>query len=317
MGRPQRFIPPRSLVEVTCRTLHGRFLLRPSRDLNEIAIGVIARAARLYRVQVVAFVILSNHAHYLLIPDDAEQLALFMNYVNGNLAREASRLHRWSEKFWGRRYRAIVVSDEEAAQIGRLRYLLAQGSKEGLVRSPRDWPGASSTEALLTGCQLTGAWFDRTTASKAKSTKKRKKKSRYENAKLENLALAPLPAWAGLSPAELRERATDLVRGIERETRQRLAGAGRSPLGRRRVLRQDPHEAALESPSSPAPMFHAVSRRARQQLMAAYRDFCAAFRRAARQAAWGEAGVWASFPEGSFPPRLPFRPHRLEVLASA
>ena len=35
-GRPLRYVPPDSLVEVICRTLHGRHLLRPSRDLNEI-----------------------------------------------------------------------------------------------------------------------------------------------------------------------------------------------------------------------------------------------------------------------------------------
>ncbi len=62
MGRPVRFLPPECpLVEVTCRTLQGRLLLRPSRQLNAIVLGVLARAARLYAMQVCAFVFLSNH----------------------------------------------------------------------------------------------------------------------------------------------------------------------------------------------------------------------------------------------------------------
>jgi hypothetical protein len=49
-----------------------------------------------------------------------------MCYVNSNIAREISRLHGWTDKIWSRRYQAIVVSDEEGAQIARLRYLLAK-----------------------------------------------------------------------------------------------------------------------------------------------------------------------------------------------
>ncbi|MEO8195144.1 MAG: hypothetical protein ABI689_00315, partial [Thermoanaerobaculia bacterium] len=57
-------------------------------------------------------------------------LAAFMGYLNSNLAREAGRLARWREKFWGRRYQAILVSGEEEAQISRLAYILAQGAKD-------------------------------------------------------------------------------------------------------------------------------------------------------------------------------------------
>ncbi len=131
MGRPLRFIPPDSLVEVTSRTVHGRFLLRPSRELNTIVYGILGRAARRYRVRICAFVYLSNHAHLLLEPANAYELAGFMAYVNGNLAKEAGRLHRWRERFWGRRYRAIVVSDDEEDQVG----LLADRGRRQLVGS--------------------------------------------------------------------------------------------------------------------------------------------------------------------------------------
>lgn len=43
------------------------------------------------------------------------------------LAREVGRLTGWREKIFGRRYQAIVISSEEAAQIERLRYILANG----------------------------------------------------------------------------------------------------------------------------------------------------------------------------------------------
>ena len=52
MARRLRFIPPGSLVEVTCRTIQGRLLLRPSPVLHDAIRGVLARAARLYAVEV-------------------------------------------------------------------------------------------------------------------------------------------------------------------------------------------------------------------------------------------------------------------------
>lgn len=88
MPRPLRYLPPECpLVEVTCRTLHGRLLLRPSKELNRLVLGVLARAARLHDVGVCAFVFLSNHCHLLLRPKDAQELSAFMNYLDSNLAR--------------------------------------------------------------------------------------------------------------------------------------------------------------------------------------------------------------------------------------
>lgn len=49
-----------------------------------------------------------------------------------------------------------VVTDEDAAQIERLQYVLAQSVKEGLVERVRKWPGVHSAAALLDGATLTG-----------------------------------------------------------------------------------------------------------------------------------------------------------------
>jgi hypothetical protein len=62
MSRQIRFIPDTgALVEVTDRTLHSRFLLRPGPGLNEIIIGALARAKSLYPVRICAFAFASNH----------------------------------------------------------------------------------------------------------------------------------------------------------------------------------------------------------------------------------------------------------------
>src|ERR1700690_4083914 len=115
MPRPLRFIPEHSLVEITTRTLQGRLLLRPSPELNAVVLGAFGKAQDTYKMTVHAFVVLSTHAHLLVSPTSAQQLARFMQFLNANIAKEVARLHNWPERVWSRRYRAIPVVDDKAA----------------------------------------------------------------------------------------------------------------------------------------------------------------------------------------------------------
>ena len=61
------------------------------------------------------------------VAEDSERLAHFMGYFNSELAREVSRSTGWRDKVFSRRYQAILISDEEEAQVGRLTYVLSHG----------------------------------------------------------------------------------------------------------------------------------------------------------------------------------------------
>lgn len=306
MGRRLRFLPPGSLVEVTCRTIQGRYLLQPTPQIAALCRGVLARAARLYPLEVHAFVFLGNHYHLLVTAPDAQRLAAFMNYLNSNLAREVGRAVRWRERFWGRRYQAIVVSEEPSAQISRLVYLLRQGTKEGLVRSPTDWPGATSIECLLAGRLVSGLWIDRTREYRAAQSGKAHDSSAVRS--IETLALAALPCWRDLPAKTHRKRIGRLVRAVEREAAGRLRDSGREPLGRDRLERQNPHDAPNRIRKAPAPLVHAVSAEVRRAFRSAYRHFAEAHRRASAllRSDPGHPVGFELFPELSFPPPGPF-----------
>ena len=79
---------------------------------------------------------------------------------------------------------------------------------------------------------------------------------------------------------------------------------GVEPLGVDAIRRQQPHTRPNRTKKSPAPLFHTASRRAYLELREAYSRFVAAFRDAAEKLRAGDRLV--SFPEGSFPPALPF-----------
>jgi len=303
MGRRIRFIPPGSLVEVTCRTVQGRLLLRPSPILRDLTLGILARAARLYPVEIHAFAFLSNHFHLLLSVPDARRLAAFMAYLNSNLAREAGRLIRWREKFWGRRYQAILVSHEEASQVARLRYILSHGAKEGLVRSPAEWPGAHAARFLLAQEPISGRWINHTLEYRA--CRKGIRLEPSDLAETEILGLSPLPCWSHLTADQLRARIADLLSEIEAESDRRIRETGRPVAGRRAIERQDPHFEPNRIKKGPAPLIHAFTREVRRQARESYALFVSAFRQAADSLRRGNAET--PFPDGCFPPPLPFR----------
>jgi hypothetical protein len=167
----------------------------------------MARAQKRYPVQIYAFGGLRTHLHLLLGASNVADLSGFMEYLNGNLAREAGHIVGWREKFWGRRYRAIEVSGEEAAQVARLRYILSHGPKENLVLRCRDWPGLHCIDALTEGKTLQGIWRDRSLEYEAN---RRGKEEVDPEAFMEGytLRLDPLPCWQHLSDAEIQLFAT-------------------------------------------------------------------------------------------------------------
>jgi len=303
MGRKLRYIPDGgALVEVTCRTLHGRLLLRPSLELNDIAAGILGRAQRLYPVDIMAFVPLSNHYHLLLWAESAKRLADFAGYFNSNLAREVGRLTGWTGKIWERRYQAILISDEEEAQVARLKYVLSHGVKENLVARLRDWPGLHCVRQLVDGEPLAGTWYDRTQQYLAR--RKGEDADPLQHTTPEAVTFSPLPCWEHLSPEAYRERVGKIAAEIEEEAAAARKRTGAEPFGAAKILAQDPWTRPERVKKSPAPLLHAASTAVRQVFYEGFALFVAAYRTAADKLKRGDPNP--GFPLGCFPPALPF-----------
>jgi putative transposase len=225
-----------------------------------------------------------------------------MGYVSGNLAREVCRLLGWSGRVWSRRYSHVPVVGTDA-EIDRLRYLLEQGVKEGLVTHPAEWPGASAVPALLDGSMtLRGTWYDRTTAYRAARAGQELQPEEWITE--ETIVLSPLPALAHLSAAEYAAVVQSLVADIEAKN----AATSEEVLGPEAAAAQDPQTIVRQRRRSPIPLVHAATLGAWLAFRDAYRAFVAAFQYARAQLRSGIKD--AMFPEGSFAPTLGFVPHR-------
>ena len=125
-----------------------------------------------------------------------------------------------------------------------------------------------------------------------------------EFAEEEEVLLSPLPCWRDWSETRIRARVTEMVEEIEKEAAADRESRGVRALGVKAILAQSPHQKPKKTKKSPAPGFHAATKAARLAMREAYGWFYAAYRDAADRLRKGERSV--GFPEGSFPPALPF-----------
>ena len=306
MGESLRFFSrPRPVtVGITQKTIEHRHLLQADSKLNRRFVGALAKAQQRYGGQIHALTVLSTHLHLLATFRDAEQMASFMRLFTYKVSVEAKRIYGWGTRVFPERYTHIELTEEEAVELQRLRYVLANGCKEGLVLSPLDWPGVGSAGALITGEPLRGAWLDRTGLCKARGRKSGRHATEEDFETEVEVFLDPLPSQAHLSSAQYRRLVTEMVQDIEAETLQMHKLAGTVPVGASRICSQDPHRRQGKVPKRPRPSCHASSRKKRDDLIKAKARIVAAYRRAAELLKDGQRNV--RFPAGTFPPGLPF-----------
>jgi len=315
MARYPRYVPEGgALVEVTCRTFQGRFLLRPRQDLNEIVVGVLAHFLEKYpSIGLVGIVVLSTHLHVLLSVESQEDLSNLMRDFGSKTAREINRLYDWGGSLFSPRYRSICVTHEPSAQIARLEYLLAQSVKEHLVARVRDWPGIHFGRTLLEGRSvLSGTWIDRTKKARleiqarqeAKEKKRRKKVRRRDYTSTVTVQLEQLPCWRHLEWGKYVERIRKMIRKIEKDAEVERDRRGVEVVGVEAICQRNPQTRPNELQSSPAPLVHAATKKERLAWRETFAWFVMEYREASERLRNGDRD--APFPEGSFPPRLPF-----------
>lgn len=297
--RPRRGPNPGQLFEITTCSLDRKLLLRPSKEVNDIIIGVIGRAQLHVDVQLHAFVFMSTHYHLLATAASADDMSKFIGFINCNITRKLNALNKRSGSGWSRRFHSIGVSRDRCTQQRRLRYLLAHGVKENLVRRAQDWPGASSLPWLVRDQPIRGVWTsftDRYRATYGKDVAPRA----GEFDTIYTLKMTPLPCWEAMSPALWRRLVRKMIEELETEATEKRVAQCINVLGARAVLAADPQSRILHKSRTRAPSVHALDPRERATLKAALRLRKAAYEEASQRFRSGEWTV--TFPAGMFRP---------------
>ena len=302
---PRVHVQERPLMEFTNRVCQGFDLLDLDEDFSAEVIGILAKAQALYPMAVHAGAVMSGHFHLVCSPDDVEQQAGFMGFFTRHLSKAAGRRHGWEGSMFTRRYSAMEISTEEKAQVARLKYVLSNGCKEGLVGSPLEWPGVGFGQALVRDLVLRGVWVDRDGLYEAR--RRGEDVSEADFAETVELVLSPLPCWVRLSEEGYREAVLGVVGEIESETAAMHRVDGTRPLGARRLLERDRRKRPLRPRQlewRPCPWVYGRSFEVVASLLEGLKEKVAAYRVASELLRSGFR--LARFPENCFPPALPF-----------
>mgnify|MGYP000111982027 CR=1 FL=1 len=221
---------------VVSRCLQGFAFLKPNKQIRAITKGVFGYALNKYEevIKLHHYVFLSNHFHLILSAETSRDLAEFMCFFKGNLARELARIHNWHGTMWQKRYSSEEILDEAGLQ-DIFKYLTKNSVKEGLVDHPRKWRGLHGYHQLVMKKSVSGPWIDRTGHYWAKQ--------RREEVTLEDfttkyeIKLTPPPLWSDLSKLEYVDRCRNLSEeAIQEALRDRKH---RQSMGMKKVLREN------------------------------------------------------------------------------
>lgn len=107
-------------------------------------VSLLTEAAARFRVRLIAFCVMPNHWHLVLIPDEVGAISSYMRWVSGTHVRRYHRLYglEGTGHLYQGRYTSIPVqSDRHLLTV--LRYVEANAKRAGLVSRAEDWPWSS------------------------------------------------------------------------------------------------------------------------------------------------------------------------------
>ena len=299
MGRPIRRQKKKAIYFITNRTFQQRYFLCPGTEVNEIILGLLAKMAERYGIEIFAFVFMSNHFH-LLARSQSLQMHLFMRDFQSQLARKLNRHWGRTGTFYERRYTATEVLDDDQL-IDKLRYTVCNPCESDLVRHPKLWPGLSSWTIHKTGLPMLGRIVNRDLYWSLK--RKRGNEDLSEPELVERatedyvLPLAKLPEFQALDDAAYHDK----MRGHIEDYAGALAKTRTKPcVGVKKILSQNFNDRPRNSKKSPRPICHTNCPKKRKAYLEELWEVTERYQDAVGKLR--EQKTQISFPQGTIPP---------------
>ena len=119
-------------------------------------LAVLAEALKRYRVQLHAYVLMTNHVHLLMTPEDESGISRVMQHVGRLFVLYMNRTYRRTGTLWEGRHKASLINASEYL-LNCYRYIELNPVRAGMVAVPEayrwssyPWHGWGKTDQLIT-----------------------------------------------------------------------------------------------------------------------------------------------------------------------
>lgn len=137
MPRVRRYFQAGYVWHITHRCHQQQFLLKFVQD-RRAWIRWLFEARKRYGLQVLDYIVTSNHIHLLVRDDGRDEIAASMQLIAGRTAQQYNRRKSRRGAFWEDRYHATAIQAE--SHLARcLVYIDLNMVRAGVVRHPADW----------------------------------------------------------------------------------------------------------------------------------------------------------------------------------
>jgi len=141
MARPPRLSLPSYPHHVTQRGNNRQPIFLAPNDY-EVFLECLREAKRKCRARLYAYVLMTNHVHLLVEPEQEGGLGRFMQSVGRRYVRYINDAHARTGTLWEGRFKSAVVSRDEYL-IMCSRYIELNPVRAGMVRHPQDYRWSS------------------------------------------------------------------------------------------------------------------------------------------------------------------------------
>ncbi len=148
MPRSRRYSPPNSVHHVINRGNDRQCLFDSAEEFEEF-LDLVRWAKRQCPIRIVAYVLIGNHWHLVVWPEEHDSIRNFMHRLcttHSVRRRRQTRTIGQGHIYQGRYHSFIIES--EAYYYRALRYVEANPVRAGLVQSAKDWRWSSLAERL-------------------------------------------------------------------------------------------------------------------------------------------------------------------------
>ena len=137
MARANRHHIPGQVWHITHRCHKREFLLKFAKDRRRW-VQWLFEAKKRYRLDILNYVVTSNHIHLLVVDGEAAVIPKSLQLVEGNTAQEFNLRKQRKGAFWEDRYHATAVETGEHL-LRCLVYIDLNMVRNGVVKHPAQW----------------------------------------------------------------------------------------------------------------------------------------------------------------------------------